>query len=49
MPFGITEDILRHFQTNCENLQGSRKLEPLGPPVSDKPHAVGKNEIYMNN
>ena len=29
--------------------QGSRKLEPLEPPVPDKPHLVGQNEIYMKN
>ena len=25
--------------------QGSRKLEPLEPPVPDKSHLVGQNEI----
>ena len=25
--------------------QGSRKLAPLAPPVPDKPHLVGQNEI----
>ena len=24
------------------------KLELLEPPVSDKPHVVGQNDIYMN-
>jgi hypothetical protein len=27
--------------------QGSRKLAPLAPPVPDKPHLVGQNEILM--
>jgi hypothetical protein len=27
--------------------QGSRKLAPLAPPVPDKSHLVGQNEIKM--
>jgi hypothetical protein len=33
------------YSITCE--QGSRKLAPLAPPVPDKPHLVGQNEIKM--
>jgi hypothetical protein len=32
---------------NLTSYQGSRKLAPLVPPVPDKPHLVGQNEIQM--
>ena len=31
----------------CGNIQGSRKLVPLVPPIPDKPNLVGENEIKM--
>jgi hypothetical protein len=39
------EKNVRELKEADPGRQGSRKLEPLGPPVPDKSHLVGQNEI----
>jgi hypothetical protein len=41
----IFVDDFFYFFFNWEGGQGSRKLELLEPPVPDKSHLVGQNEI----
>ena len=39
--------LVQEVRAHEDRHQGCRKLAPLAPPVPDKPHLVGQNEIYM--
>jgi hypothetical protein len=48
--FFIVQELLQHAfelyrSQHVLYSQGCRKLAPLAPPVPDKPHLVGQNEI----
>ena len=44
----LTSLILSTVRCSLGDDQGCRKLAPLAPPVPDKSHLVGQNEILKN-